>query len=228
MVLKCYYNNPSVTEMPVWIRTIALNWLAKIVRVKVPPGLIHVMEKHVKEQEEVREEIEYERRNSILPLPMVRPERRYTSIGDFQSRVRATSLSETGRSRCRTLSSERESVCFEGERLSTIALPKLFSAFTSSLQSINEEQTKTHVPHEAPHSVPSSLEATMKEMLLKQDSLLRNVRRLVHVTREKERNDIKREEWKIVASIIDACFFWVFMAALIISSLVIFLQAPSY
>ena len=68
----------------------------------------------------------------------------------------------------------------------------------------------------------------MKEILLKQDSLLKNVCRLVHVIRETEENDIKKEEWKIVASIIDACFFWLFMAALIISSLVIFLQAPNY
>ena len=68
----------------------------------------------------------------------------------------------------------------------------------------------------------------MKEMLLKLDNLLKNVRRLVHVARENENNEIKKEEWKIVASVIDACFFWVFMTALFISSLVIFLQAPSY
>ena len=70
MVLKCYYNNPAVTEMPKWIRVIVLNWLAKIVRVKVPAGLINAMEKHVQEQEEVREEIEFERRNSIFPRPL--------------------------------------------------------------------------------------------------------------------------------------------------------------
>ena len=82
MVLKCYYDNPSVTEMPAWIRTIVLDWLAKIVRVKVPPGLIHVMEKHVKEQEEVREEIEYERRNSVLSQSMGhRDDRRFLPAG---------------------------------------------------------------------------------------------------------------------------------------------------
>ena len=219
LVLKCYYNNPSVTEMPTWIRTIVLDWLAKIVRVKVPSGLINVMEKHTKEQEEVREEIEYERRNSILPQPIGRRERCHTSIGDFQSRLRTTSVLSTGRNRSRTLSSERESG-FDG-------LPKIFNAFNRSLQSIDEEEPKMHAPP-SPPIVPPSLEVTMKEMLLKQDSLLRNVRRLVHVTREQEKNDIKREEWKIVASIIDACFFWVFMAALIISTVVIFLQAPSY
>ena len=67
----------------------------------------------------------------------------------------------------------------------------------------------------------------MKEMLLKQDNLLKNVRRLVHVVRENEENEIKREEWKLVAAVIDSCFFWVFMIALIISTLAIFLQAPT-
>lgn len=66
----------------------------------------------------------------------------------------------------------------------------------------------------------------MKELLLKQDSLLNNVRKLVRVFREAEENDIKKEEWKVVASVIDSCFFWVFTVALIISTLVIFLLAP--
>ena len=227
MVLKCYYNNPSVAEMPTWIRTIVLGWLAKIVRVKVSPGLINVMKKHVKEQEEVREEIEYERRNSILPQPIALHERSYTSLGDFQSRLRTTSLSYNGRNRSRTLPSERES-SFEGEGFSTAGLSKLFNMFASSLQSIDEGQANAHAAPPTSPSIPPSFEATMKEMLLKQDSLLNNVRRLVHVTRKQEKNDIKKEEWKIVASIIDACFFWVFMAALIISTLVIFLQAPRY
>ena len=78
------------------------------------------------------------------------------------------------------------------------------------------------------NNVQSSFEATMKEMLLKLDNLLKNVRRLVHVVRQNEKNDIRKEEWKIVASVIDACFFWVFMVTLLVSSLVIFLQAPSY
>ena len=213
MVLKCYYNNPSVTEMPAWIKTIVLDWLAKIVQVKVPPGLIHVMEKHVKEQEEVRKEIEYERRNSVLSQSMGhRDDRRFSSSG----RNSYTAFPGTER-RCSV----------ESRVASTLGLPQLFGSLGSMRRkrSINEGQPITHM-HSS--NFPTSLEGSMKEMLLKQDSLLKNVRRLVHVIRETEENDIKKEEWKIVASIIDACFFWLFMAALIISSLVIFLQAPNY
>ena len=217
--------------MPTWIRVIVLNWLAKIVRVKVPPGLINVMAKHVKQEEEVQGEIDYERRNSTLPPPIFgRRERSCSAIGDLQSRLRSPSLVSPGRNRCRTFSSERD-YAFEGDGLSTIGLPKLFDAFAKSLQSINEEHSQSEIKMNEPStsgSVPVILEATMKEMLLKQDSLLNNVRRLVQVTRDQEKNDIKKEEWKIVASIIDACFFWVFMATLIISSVVIFLQAPTY
>ena len=207
--------------MPTWVRTIVLNWLAKVVRVKVPPGLINVIEKHVQDQEEALEEIQHERRNSILPPPITRRERCLTSLGDYYSKSRG-SLFSTGRNRCRTLSSERGS-SFTGEASSTLGPPKLHNLpYASSLRSINEERRST-----AP-DVPSSFETTMKEMLLKQDNLLKNVRRLVYVARENEENEIKKEEWKIVASVIDACFFWVFMAALLVSSLVIFLQAPSY
>ena len=211
MVLKCYYNNPSVSEMPTWVRTIVLNWLAKIVRVKVPPGLLKVINKHHMEKLEARDEIENERRNSILPQPLLRQDKRKTSV------------SSNGR-KSFTFLSERRSSC-GSEATSTLGLHHLFNAGASSLHSINEEQPIREAPTP---NVPLSFEASMKQMLLKQDNLLRNVRRLVHVARENEENEIKREEWKMVASVIDACFFWLFMAALIISTLVIFLQAPNY
>ena len=206
--------------MPTWVRTIVLNRLAKIVRVKVPPGLINVIEKHVQEQEEAQEEIERERRTSNHKQPITRRERCFTSIGDFYSKS-PSNLYVTGRTRCRTLSSERS---FDGEAASNLGLPKSYnSPYANSLRSINEEHPCSPSPN-----VPPSFEVSMKEMLLKQDNLLRNVRRLVHVVRKNEENEIKKEEWKMVASVIDACFLWVFMAALIISTLVIFLQAPTY
>ena len=212
MVLKCYYNNPSVSEMPIWVRTIVLNWLAKIVRVKVPPGLVKVITKHCKEKEEAREEIEHERRNSVLPQSMMRQDKRKGSV------------TSNRRSRTLTFLSERRSSC-GSEPMSTLGLPQLFHTCAGSLHSISEEQPIREAP--AP-TVPLSFEVSMKEMLLKQDNLLKNMRRLVRVARENEENEIKREEWKLVASVIDACFFWLFMAALIVSTLVIFLQAPNY
>ncbi|XP_068698598.1 neuronal acetylcholine receptor subunit alpha-7-like isoform X2 [Montipora foliosa] len=209
-VLKCHYNNPSVSEVPNWIRIVVMTWLAKIVRVKVPVGLISAMEKHVKEEKDVRQEIEFVRRNSILSSHFEHREGSFSTV-DFHSGVRASSLPY----RC------------EADGLSSIGLPRLFDTFEKSLQSINEDQsTGYELPVQA--NVPSSLEDTLKEMLLKQNSLLNNVRRLIQVTRQQQQNDVKREEWKIVASIIDACFFWLFMAVLVISSVVIFLQAPSY
>lgn len=210
LVLKCYYNNPSVSEVPNWIRIVVMTWLAKIVRVKVPVGLISAMEKHVKEEKDVRQEIDFVRRNSILSSHFEHHEGSF-STADFHSGVRASSLPH----RC------------EADGLSSIGPPRLFDTFEKSLQSINEDQSTGYkLPVQA--NVPSSLEDTLKEMLLKQNSLLNNVRRLIQVTRQQQQNDVKREEWKIVAYIIDACFFWLFMAVLVISSVVIFLQAPSY
>lgn len=225
IVLRCYYSNPSVREMPTWIRVVVLTWLARIVRIKVPTELVNVMEKHVKEEEAFHQEVVFERRNSILPSHFERRERSCSSA-DFYSRFRTSSLSHSGRGRCRTMSYEREH-SWDADGLSSIGLPRLFEAFGRSLQSINEEkESRPELPVQG--NVPSCFEDALKEMLLKQDSLLNNVRRLVQVTRQQEQNDIKREEWKIVASIIDACFFWVFMAVLVISSVVIFLQAPDY
>lgn len=214
LVLKCYYNNPSVSEIPVWVRTIVLNWLAKLVRIKVSPGLLKVINKHVKEKAEAREEIEYERRNSV-------PTQSILNVN--QDRSKKHSITSIVRNRAMNSIPHRRS-SFGSENMSTFGLPNLFTR-PNSLNSINEEQPIREAP---PPSVSLSFEASMKQMLLKQDNLLRNVRRLVHVARENEENEIKREEWKMVASVIDACFFWLFMVTLVISSLVIFLQAPNY
>lgn len=214
LVLKCYYNNPSVSEIPVWVRTIVLNWLAKLVRIKVSPGLLKVINKHFKEKAEAREEIENERRTSIPPQSL---------LNVNQERVKKHSVTSIVRNRAMDSISERRS-SYASEDLSTFGLPHLYTR-PNSLNSINEEQPIREAP---PSNVPLSFDSSMKQMLLKQDNLLRNVRRLVHVARENEENEIKREEWKMVASVIDACFFWLFMVALVISSLVIFLQAPNY
>ena len=212
LVLKCYYNNPSVSEIPTWVRTIVLKWLAKLVHVKIPPGLVRVIKKHFKEKAEAREEIEFERRSSILSQGILRPERCRGSV------------SSTARARGTAVFSERRS-SYTSEAASTFGFPQLFSTCANCMHTINEEQPITDSPSP---SIPQSFEVSMKEMLLKQDNLLKNVRRLVHVVRENEENEIKREEWKLVAAVIDSCFFWVFMIALIISTLAIFLQAPNY
>ena len=214
LVLKCYYNNPSVSEIPVWVRTIVLNWLAKLVRVNVPPGLVKAINKHFREKAEAREEIEKERRNSILPQ----------SILSINQDKRKISVTSNGRNRAMNFISERRPSCVS-EDMSAIGLPRLFNTRPNSLNSINEEQPIREAP---PCSVPLSFETSMKEMLLKQDNLLNNVRRLVLVARENEENEIKREEWKMVATVIDHCFFWLFMVILIVSSLLIYLQAPNY
>ena len=111
----------------------------------------------------------------------------------------------------------------ESRVASTLGLPQLFATHGSSKTSLNEGHSNSPASHT---DVAASFEISIKELLLKQDSLLSNVRRLVRVFREAEENDIKREEWKIVASVIASCFFWVFTVALIISTLVIFLLAP--
>ena len=198
-----------------WVRTIVLNWLAKLVRVKVPPGLVKVINKYFKEKAEAREEIEHERRTSILPQSLL-------SVN--QDKCQKTSVVSTGRNHAMNYISERRS-SWGSEDMSTLGLPQLFNTRANSLNSINEEQPTREAQ---PPNVPLSFETSMKEMLLKQDNLLRNVRRLVRVARENEENEIKREEWKMVASVIDACFFWLFMVVLLVSSLVIFLQAPNY
>ncbi|KAJ7363579.1 hypothetical protein OS493_009739 [Desmophyllum pertusum] len=179
MVLKCYYSNPSVSEMPTWKR-----------------------------------KRKYERR---LSTRGVLPASNNQSYARKDVQVVSCPMEEN---RAMTFLSERRSSC-----ASSLGLPQLFHTCANSLHSINEEPP---IREALPPNVPLSLESSMKEMLLKQENLLRNVRRLVHVARETEENEIKKEEWKMVASVIDACFFWMFLAALIVSSLVIFLQAPTY
>ena len=229
MVLKCYYKNPTISEMPVWVRSVVLNKLAKIVRVQVPQGLIQNMEKHVEDEKEVKEEIECERRNSVILPPLGRRESCFSYNGDLTTRARSNTAT-SGRNRAATLSTERVSMpqetIFDHDAISTVAAPRLMRC-PDSLYSIDEEVTYAcSNPPNCKHK--ASFEAALNEVLIKQQGILKNVRRLVDQRRRKGEVEMKKEEWKIVAAIIDACFFWLFMVVLIISSIIIFLQAPQY
>ena len=89
-------------------------------------------------------------------------------------------------------------------------------------------------PHEtSDHQVDASLNLSQlspvtQALLRKQDTLLDNVKSLVKIANTKEEEEIIRGEWKLVSSIIDTCFLWLFLLVLAISTVTIFLSAPDW
>lgn len=69
---------------------------------------------------------------------------------------------------------------------------------------------------------------TKRTLLETQSSLSKDVGEIVRYIRDQERGDLMKEEWQLVAAIIDKFFLWLFFFILCLSTVVIFMQAPSY
>lgn len=67
-----------------------------------------------------------------------------------------------------------------------------------------------------------------RTMLESQDALSKDVAEIVRYIQDQEMGDLMKEEWQLIAAIIDKFFLWMFLIILSVSTVVIFMQAPSY
>ena len=68
----------------------------------------------------------------------------------------------------------------------------------------------------------------LKSLLRNQEIISRDVGELAHIAHEHEEGEEKKEEWTLVAHIVDQFFLYAFVFGLIFFSLVVFMQAPNY
>ena len=67
-----------------------------------------------------------------------------------------------------------------------------------------------------------------RTMLETQGQISKDVSEMVRYIQEQEKGELMKEEWQLIAAIIDKFFLWLFLFILAISTVVIFMQAPSY
>lgn len=68
----------------------------------------------------------------------------------------------------------------------------------------------------------------LRSLLHSQECISRDVREIVHFVHEQEEGDEQKEEWVLVAHIVDQFFLYLFIMVLVLFSLIVFLNAPRY
>lgn len=73
-----------------------------------------------------------------------------------------------------------------------------------------------------------SHKSAVHSLVHQQDDLVKYVESLADMARDMEEDEIKKEEWKLAAAVLDEFFFWLYLLMLIVSNAVIFSMIPKY
>lgn len=223
--------------MPNWVRIIVLKWMARFFKVKVPGAI-----------QEIKKEFSAE--DKVVKQEMLRENEALVDFKKHEERETERKMSGVPPPCASVL--ERRSSFFPGEApvyqpLDHLDVHRLFARERRpSIWSIQPEKLRkvrpespvldndvgntggSERPLECGIAGSSTNNPLTPMMICRQENIANNVRRLVKMARGKEEEEIKREEWKVVAEIIDKCLLWVFMSILLTSSFVIFIQTPRY
>lgn len=234
VVLRIYFSNPVTNEMPNWVRIVVLKWMARFFKIKVPGTILEIKkefsaEGKVVKQEMLRENealIDFKRHNEERETERKTPP--YTSLLE-----RRTSFFPDEAPVYQPLDHLDVHRLFARERR-----PSIWSIQPEKLRKVKPESSVpdsdsgnmggNENPLDSGTGGSSTNNPLTPMMICRQENIANNVRRLVKMARSKEEEEIKREEWKVVAEIIDKCLLWVFITMLLTSSFVIFIQTPRY
>lgn len=70
--------------------------------------------------------------------------------------------------------------------------------------------------------------SAIHSLVQQQEDLVKHVESLADMARDMEEEEIKKEEWKLAAAVLDEFFFWLYLFMLIISNAVVFSKIPKY
>lgn len=79
-----------------------------------------------------------------------------------------------------------------------------------------------------PEGKDKETDQVSRNMLETQEQIAKDVAEMVRYIQEQEKGELLKEEWQLIAAIIDKFFLWFFLFVSAFSTVVIFLQAPSY
>ncbi|XP_046848689.1 neuronal acetylcholine receptor subunit alpha-10-like isoform X2 [Xenia sp. Carnegie-2017] len=68
----------------------------------------------------------------------------------------------------------------------------------------------------------------MHVLVQQQEEIVGHVESLANMARDNEEDEIKREEWKVAAAVLDEFFFWLYLIIIAISKAIVFSMVPSY
>ena len=104
----------------------------------------------------------------------------------------------------------------------------LFPSRVHSRNNLNDVDSQPILTNVKKTEEEADTDQATRTMLETQGQICKDVSEMVRYIQEQERGELMKEEWQLIAAIIDKFFLWLFLFILAISTVVIFLQAPSY
>lgn len=238
LVLRCYFNNPSHTPVPNWVRHVVLGWMARLTKVPVKKILHGIDPKESSKKTPSTEENE-----TSDPEPAIHKKIPNTSQNHLSSsqqfHVKTTSVNVPGDIQPRlNLLPAIQRIRNTHHRLSMPpvydnihiggAMNDLISSRTASRINLAESPSQHVIPNVKSTDDVTGADHVTKTLLETQTAMSKDVSEVVRYIQDQEMGDLMKEEWQLIAVIIDKFFLWMFLIILCVSTVVIFMQAPSY
>jgi len=244
LVLRCYFNNPSHTPVPNWVRHIVLGWMARLTKVPVKKILHGIDPKESsKKTPTTSTSTSTEENETPDPEPVVHKKIPNSSQNHLSSsqqlHVKPASLNVPGDIQPRlNLLPAIQRIRNSSHRLSMPpiydnihiggAMNDLISGRTASRLNLSESASQHVIPNVKSTDDVTGTDHVTRTLLETQTALSKDVSEVVRYIQDQEMGDLMKEEWQLIAVIIDKFFLWMFLIILCVSTVVIFMQAPSY
>ena len=202
IVVKCYYTNPATTEVPFWIHCVVFRGISKLIGIKV---------EKIGRKSRGNEKSADDDKTESMP-----------SNFKMHSSHRAM---ETGRLLGEHPNDPSCKVCYDknvdllhfAKGLNSRNASRSRSRISLSTNSWCESASNENNFHSNLHS----LKSLIASLLHRQEHLVKYVNRLVKAVEKQEELEQKREEWFMVAEILDTFFLYVFVVLMIGSTVLI-------
>lgn len=240
LVLRCYFNNPSHTPVPNWVRHIVLGWMARLTKVPVKKILDGIDPKESSKKDPKQDENDISEPGNVVQGKIPNTSRRNSSRdhlshispnlpGDIQPRLNLLPSIQRARNANR-LSMPH---FYDGIQVGG-AMNDLISSHAASRHNLLDIAPPSHSKHVFANHVKSAddvrgtADGVTRQLLETQTNLAKDVAEVVRYIQDQEMSDLMKEEWQLIAIIIDKFFLWLFLFILCVSTVIIFMQAPSY
>ena len=245
LVLRCYFNNPSHTPVPNWVRHVVLVWLARLTRVPVKKILHGIDPKEASRSQPTEDEnanlepetVLHKKIPNTVHVQMPSVQRLHlknsesTLPGDVHPYLNLPRAKEIHQKRYSMPpifdnlgGALKDGTFYNGRGRSHSLIPSRMHS-RNNLNDVDSQLIFTNVK-KADEEVDTDQATRTK--LETQGQISKDVSEMVRYIKEQERGELMKEEWQLIAAIIDKFFLWLFLFILAISTVVIFMQAPSY
>lgn len=220
VVLKCYFTNPAFSEVPFWIRCLVIQGLGKLLKIQV---------KRKRQQTRKKENSADGQKKKARRLSMT--DSLDPNLNFYHENFSSRRNTEANINLFDSSNAPKCGACHE-MTLDMLHLGHGLNSRVSrvpSRTSLRRESWCENPIYENDLNVNAQSQNSLISALLhQQEHLVSYVKKLVRAVEEQDEHDSKREEWILVAEILDNFFLYLFVIVMTGSTVMIFSAGTSW